>query len=77
MNYTKAEWAVMNLEPKTIEYRVEDRGFFKVADGTEYPDFRVVLYVNGEWENEWDNGWDKSKAEAIADRMNKQLTEAA
>ena len=61
---------------ETFEYRVEDRGSF-ISGGTEYPDFRVVLYVNGEWENEWDGGWDQTKAQAIANRMNKQLTQAA
>jgi|DEB0MinimDraft_6_1074348.scaffolds.fasta_scaffold19083_5 hypothetical protein len=58
-----------------IEYRVEDRGPFQVADGTEHPDFRVVLYVDGEWVNEWDNAWDQPRAQAVADRMNKKLME--
>tara|TARA_R100001163_G_scaffold25242_1_gene20808 strand:+ start:3128 stop:3313 length:186 start_codon:yes stop_codon:yes gene_type:complete len=52
-----------------IEYKVEDRGAF-VIDGKTIPDFRVVLYVNGEWENEWDGGWDKRKATEIAARLN-------
>tara|TARA_R110000765_G_scaffold146713_1_gene249130 strand:+ start:247 stop:474 length:228 start_codon:yes stop_codon:yes gene_type:complete len=52
-----------------IEYRAEDRGAF-VVEGREIPDFRVVLYVNGEWENEWDNGWSERKATEIADRLN-------
>ncbi len=55
-----------------IEYRVEDRGAF-VVEGQEIPDFRVVLYVNGEWENEWDNGWSEQKATEIADRLNNRV----
>ncbi len=54
-----------------IEYKVEDRGAF-VIDGKTIPDFRVVLYVNGEWENEWDGGWDKRKATGVANRLNKK-----
>lgn len=57
----------------TYEYRVEDRGSFKVACGKKLPDFRVVLYVNGEWENEWDGGWTKEKATDIANRKNNQV----
>ena len=41
-------------------------------DGKEYPDFRVVLYVNGEWENEWGNLWSKGKAAEVAKRLNKR-----
>ena len=45
------------------EYRVEDRGSFICGDGvTELPDFRVVLYIDGDWENEWDGGWTEPQA---------------
>ena len=49
---------------RIVEYRVEDRTKKK------YPDFRVVMYINGEWYNEWDNGWSEEEANAIADRYN-------
>ncbi len=54
-----------------IEYKVEQRRS-SVISGKEYPDFRVVLYVNGEWENEWGNLWSKSKAAGVANRLNKK-----
>jgi len=51
-------------EKPDIEFRVEDRNTPEKAKyGT---DFRVVLYVNGEWENEWDNWWSLEQAEEIA-----------
>jgi len=54
----------------SIEYRVE-QAKSSMINGTEYPDFRVVLYVNGEWENEWGNLWSKGKATKVAKRLNK------
>ena len=55
----------------SIEYRVE-QAKSPIINGTEHPDFRVVLYVNGEWENEWGNLWSKSKATGVANRLNKK-----
>ncbi len=44
-------------------YKVEDRGSRFFCDGTiELPDFRVVLYVDGEWVNEWDGLWTEQQA---------------
>ncbi len=59
------------------EYRVENRGPAFCGDGVTRPDFRVVLYINGDWVNEWGNLWSEQKANEIADRMNKQVTQAA
>ena len=53
-----------------VEYRVEDRGSFVTESGKSYPDFRVVMYIDGEWKNEWDDGWSEKQANAIADRAN-------
>ncbi len=54
-----------------IKYKVEQRRS-TVISGKKYPDFRVALYVNGEWENEWGNLWSKSKATEVANRLNKR-----
>lgn len=52
-----------------VEYRVEDRGPILLPNGKELPDFRVVLYVNGQWENEWDGAWTFSRASELANRL--------
>lgn len=53
-----------------FKYKVEKRKPI-VINGKEYPDFRVVLYVRGEWVNEWDGKWSENKANSIADSLNK------
>ena len=55
--------------PRRFEYKVEDRGTFKIKDMV-FPDFRVVLYIDGEYENEWDGGWSKRKATEKANLWN-------
>lgn len=35
----------------------------KVEQNKKYGDWRVVIYVDGEWENEVDNNWTKEQAE--------------
>jgi|DEB0MinimDraft_6_1074348.scaffolds.fasta_scaffold38678_2 hypothetical protein len=58
-------------ETPEIEFRVEDRNTPEKAKyGT---DFRVVLYVNGEWEHEWDNWWSLEQAEEIAAKKKRRL----
>lgn len=54
------------------EYRVENRGPAFCGDGVTRPDFRVVLYINGEWDNEWGVLWSKEKATEIANRKNNE-----
>jgi len=54
-----------------VEYRVE-QAESPVIDGKEHPDFRVVLYVNGEWLNEWGVLWSKSKATEVSNQLNKK-----
>ncbi len=52
-------------------YKVEDRGSRFLCDGAiELPDFRVVLYVDGEWVNEWDGHWTEQQATDKANIMN-------
>ena len=58
---------------KVFEYKVEKREPL-IISGKEYPDFRVVLYVDGEWINEWDGAWSERKATEIASLMKKQQT---
>ena len=55
------------------EYRVENRGPAFCGDGVTRPDFRVVLYINGNWENEWDGLWSEEKATEIANRKNNKV----
>lgn len=57
------------------EYRVENRGPTLCGDGVTRPDFVVVLYIDGKWENEWGNLWSKEKATNIADRENTDFRE--
>ncbi len=59
-------------ETPEIEFRVEDRTihYQRTYGGT---DFRVVLYVNGEWEHEWDNGWSAKQAREIAAKKKRRL----
>ncbi len=55
-------------------YKVEDRGSSFFCEGTiELPDFRVVLYVDGEWIHEWEGFWTEQQATEKANLMNKQL----
>ena len=56
---------------RKFEYKVEDRGTFKIKDMV-FPDFRVVLYIDGEYENEWDGAWSKRKATVKANLWNEQ-----
>ena len=52
-------------------YKVEDRGTKSFSEGTiKFPDFRVVLYVDGEWVNEWDGLWTEQQAIEKANLMN-------
>ena len=56
-------------EKPEIEFRVEDRTLPHHRTKYKATDFRVVLYVNGEWENEWDNWWSAKQAKAINKRQ--------
>ena len=43
------------------EYRVVDCGEFTINSVTR-PDFRVVLFVDGKWDNDVGSGWSEEKA---------------
>jgi hypothetical protein len=45
------------METKNVKFTIEQN--------EKYGDFRIVLYLNGEWFNEFDNNWTKEQAEEI------------
>jgi hypothetical protein len=41
---------------------IKDVLTYKVEQNEKYGDFRVVEYINGEWNNEFDGNWSEPKA---------------
>lgn len=44
---------------------------YKVEQNLKYGDFRIVMYIDGVWENQFDNNWSKYKATKILNSYKK------